>query len=414
MYRNSGMNRIVITLCSLAVAFTSTADNICNGLTQDALHQCLKQSFGVVTKLSYKTAREHMFKNIDNVDGEVELVYSGAMFSTNKIPKHTIVNTEHTWPQSKFKSAGIKTDLHHLFPTYNKINSKRGSYPFAEIPDSETRGWMNKNDQGQKQIPARSIRYEYSEWTNGKFEPREEHKGALARAMFYVYGIYGKQNVNYRWFKPQIDTLLAWHSQYPAKANEIVRSSSIKAVQGNENPFVLDPTLAYRIVGVPVPDTATAMPLVESIEGNVLRIATWNIEHLSRINGQGKMPRGDEDYAALKLYASLLNADIVALQEVDGEEAAKRIFDSTVFDFHFAQSRSKQNVGFVVRKGVEWEPRPDFDILNVGSVRPGVRITLFPDYEPIELLGVHLNPFASHSHAQVVPAIARSTGNRFC
>jgi len=390
------MNRIVIMLVFWAVSFTATADDICNGLAEDALHQCLKQGYGVETKLSYKTARSFMFKDIDNVDGEVQLVYSGAMFKTNKIPNHTIVNTEHTWPQSKFKFSGIKTDLHHLFPTYNRINSKRGSHPFFDIPDNETRAWMNKNDQGKKQIPARSVRDEYSEWTNGKFEPREAHKGALARAMFYVYGIYGKNNVNYRWFKPQINTLLNWHTQYPVTEREIARSSDIKAIQGNENPFVLDPTLAYRIVGAPLPETADTTPLVEDVhssDSSTLRIATWNIEHLSRNNRQGKTPREEEDYVALKRYASLLNADIIALQEVDGEEAAKRIFDSAEFDFHFAQGTSKQNVGFVVKKGIEWAPRTDLDALNVGRVRPGVRITLFPDEEPIELLGVHLKSF---------------------
>ena len=77
---------------------------------------------------SYKAARQGMFRHIDNEQGAVRLVHSGATFATSDIPDHAQVNTEHTWPQSKFKHAAsvprIKSDLRHLYPTFSRINSE--------------------------------------------------------------------------------------------------------------------------------------------------------------------------------------------------------------------------------------------------------------------------------------------------
>src|SRR5690606_18193538 len=54
------------------------------------------------------------------------------------IPNSNHVNTEHTWPQSKFLQAPkgfMKTDIHHLYPTDSKANSIRGNHPFGEVED---------------------------------------------------------------------------------------------------------------------------------------------------------------------------------------------------------------------------------------------------------------------------------------
>ena len=42
-------------------------------------------------------------------------------------------------------------------------------------------------------------------------------------------------------------TLLQWHQQDPIDQDEIDRNAKVKAVQGNDNPFVLDATLPQRM-----------------------------------------------------------------------------------------------------------------------------------------------------------------------
>jgi len=69
-----------------------------------------------------------------------------------------------------------------------------------------------------------------------------------------------------------------------------------------------------------------------------LVLASWNIAHLARETGAGEVPRSTEDYARLRDRAASLGADIVALQEVQGAGAARRLFDARAWDFHFAAS----------------------------------------------------------------------------
>ena len=90
-------------------------------------------------------------------------------------------------PPAVFKcqvSAGVSTSL--ICPAFVSITvPARADFPFAEIPDNETDTWyyltLTLNT-----IPSSNIDL-YSERRNGFFEPREDHKGNVARAMFYFY-----------------------------------------------------------------------------------------------------------------------------------------------------------------------------------------------------------------------------------
>ncbi len=63
-----------------------------------------------------------------------------------------------------------------------------------------------------------------------------------------------------------------------------------------------------------------------------LKIAAWNIEHLAAADGEGCKPRTDADYAVLAAYAEALDADVIALQEVQSEAAARRVFPANEYD----------------------------------------------------------------------------------
>src|ERR1700760_3197605 len=78
---------------------------------------------------------------------------------------------------------------------------------------------------------------------------------------------------------------------------------------------------------------ATALLLgFQSVSAAELKIATWNLEWLtSRPAGDPALPsdvapKREEDVVTLAGYASRLNADVVALQEVDGPPIAARLF----------------------------------------------------------------------------------------
>ncbi|MFQ5570516.1 MAG: endonuclease [Rhodothermales bacterium] len=223
------------------------------GETGAALRQQLRATYTPAQTLGSARARDTMYARVDlDAAGFVRGVYTGFAAALTSGDPSTVmtnagINAEHTWPQSKGAGAEPATsDLHHLFPTRIEVNAERGNKPFADIPDDQTQMWF-RLDQSQSGIPSANID-EYSESTGGAFEPREAHKGNAARAVLYFFTIY--ESVAERSFLSeyrQLDHLLAWEAQDPADVAEVVRTQRIAQVQGNINPFVVDPSLAQRV-----------------------------------------------------------------------------------------------------------------------------------------------------------------------
>ena len=194
-----------------------------------------------------------MYSQLDNDNGVVYGIYSdfaAAVNPNSSNPRQEAyqngdgINAEHSWPQSLGATGIARSDLHHLFPSQVDVNRRRSNSPFAEINDRQTEDWILE-DQMDPTMPTVNIDA-YSEATGSAFEPREVVKGNIARAMFYFYTIYRNQ-ADDGFFQQQVDTLCDWHGGDPADLTEVERSREIATRQGNENPFVLDATLAQRL-----------------------------------------------------------------------------------------------------------------------------------------------------------------------
>ena len=85
-------------------------------------------------------------------------------------------------------------------------------------------------------------------------------------------------------------------------------------------------------------------------EADTLKIASWNIEHLRAENNECAVRRKNSDYARLRKYAEWLNADVIALQEVEGSAAASRIFDDAKYNFFFSAHNNVMLTGFALKK----------------------------------------------------------------
>lgn len=162
--------------------------------------------------------------------------------------------------------------------------------------------------------------------------------------------------------------------------------------------------------------TALLAALAGEAAARELRIATWNLEWLMEprvLRGlrpncvpAAALPRGparvipcdvantlersNADFAALARYARKLDADVIALQEVDGQGPARRIFSN--YKFCFSGRNHVQNVGFAIRPAVPFRCGADLVPLSLGdSVRRGAQLTLWPGSAgEIHLLAVHL------------------------
>jgi endonuclease/exonuclease/phosphatase family metal-dependent hydrolase len=127
-----------------------------------------------------------------------------------------------------------------------------------------------------------------------------------------------------------------------------------------------------------------------------LKIATWNLNWLT--SRGGGLPsdvkiRQPEDFDRLRAYALELNADIVAIQEVDNAETARRLFPPETYSIHMSRDRVRQRVGIAVRRGLRYDVNPDVTAIAldpVAHLRSGVDITLELPAGPLRMLAVHL------------------------
>lgn len=150
----------------------------------------------------------------------------------------------------------------------------------------------------------------------------------------------------------------------------------------------------------------TGLVMAGIADAGTVRIATWNIEHLRAENQQGAVKRDDADYVKLAELAAELDADIIALQEVDGPEAAARVFDDSEYNFFFSDRNNTQRTGFAVRNDITVTSDLDFIELSIDdTLRRGTDITVDIDGQPLRLLSVHLKsgcfdrPLSSSSNA---------------
>lgn len=136
--------------------------------------------------------------------------------------------------------------------------------------------------------------------------------------------------------------------------------------------------------------------------GAELKLATWNLEWMTdRAQGDPALPpdvqpKPAEAVARLARYAAALDADIVALQEVDGPAIAARVFAPERYALHFTADAVVQRVGFAVRRGLRFAANPDLTALDpdpeaAHHLRSGADITLeLPGGAALRLLAVHL------------------------
>ncbi|MBT6047858.1 MAG: hypothetical protein HOG49_13700 [Candidatus Scalindua sp.] len=240
----------------LILGYSYSQSVIGEGLTGIQLLEYTQDNYTPSSTMGYNIARDTMYAVIDlNEGNQLSGVYSGYTITLdlNQDPSTNAysqgINCEHTFPQSM--GAGDepqKSDMHHLFPCKSNVNSSRGNDPFAEIPDEETDKWY-RDDYYITTIPDEYID-EYAEKLNHfdeRFEPREDHKGNSARAMFYFNAIYNDV-ADQNFWELQKDDLLDWNYLDVPDTIETTRTWAIASYQDNKpNPFVLDNSLALRI-----------------------------------------------------------------------------------------------------------------------------------------------------------------------
>lgn len=151
--------------------------------------------------------------------------------------------------------------------------------------------------------------------------------------------------------------------------------------------------------------------------GRTLRVASWNLANLYHVSGED-LPgrpgtkREDEDYARLQMFARRLEADIVALQEVNSVAAIQRVFPAEAWQAILSPQKEYEEAhageagaisdgiytGFAVRNGIEVvsvEGLPSLGVPHTenGETRPtrwGLEIVVKHEGKTLRFISVHL------------------------
>ena len=165
------------------------------------------------------------------------------------------MNKEHVAPQSWWGGGTgnwVGSDVFQVLPSESQANSAKSNYPLGVVSGSTS----NAN--------AR-MKTGHDKKGQMVFEPCDEYKGDFARIYFYVATCYPtvgwmsyNSSTNNTAFKNEeyptltsdmLALMLEWHKNDPVSEWEITRNNRVEKVQGNRNPFIDYPDLAFYIWG---------------------------------------------------------------------------------------------------------------------------------------------------------------------
>ena len=219
--------------------------SIYDGLYNQPLLDAVYDEVSGHTVLGYRNARDHMYglrePVIDIFDGRIECVYTGRLAVPDGTRTPEGMNTEHTWPQSKgSREEPARSDIHHLFITDEKVNSRRQNYEYGNTRCNDP-GAVECRWEGPDHSESPS-QLGFDERGEPVFEVRSERRGDIARSQFYFAARYNMP------IGPHTEKVLrTWHEEDPPDARENERNRRIELVQGNRNPFVDCPDIVERI-----------------------------------------------------------------------------------------------------------------------------------------------------------------------
>ncbi len=249
--------------------------NSVNGKSGTALREALTTL--TYTKHTTDLGYNWTFDGIDIVNGEILDIYSTCSWTLSQQGKNYSnicdgYNREHVVPQSLFhEAAPQKSDRHHLFLADGLVNNLRSSYPFGETNVTTAFSGYSNGDKALGKLGTASSGY-----SGTVYEPADEYKGDIARAVLYMavryatsdvcrkYGgsansypvtawsnamFSGNLSTNYGLSNNAIAVFLKWHRADPVSAKEVARNNGVEKKQGNRNPFIDLPDLVEYLWG---------------------------------------------------------------------------------------------------------------------------------------------------------------------
>ena len=341
---------ILFTLITAVVTLNAQPQGYYNG-TEGLTGNALKTKLHTIIKNDDHTSYSGLWSAYQQTDkkpnGKVWDIYSDVPNGTppyqfnfgsdqcgNYSGEGDCYNREHLWAQSWTNNDGTeKTDLGHVYPTDGYVNNRRSNYAFGEVGSAT---WTSQN--GGKLGTCRTPGF------NGTvFEPIDEYKGDIARALMYVSVRYYQEDGS--WDNSDMTTksvikdwamtmLLRWHEEDPVSEKEINRNNAVYSIQSNRNPFVDYPEFANKIWD----------PHWSVEENDYVLVNVWPNPATSTVNIKG------ENLEAVYMY-NAMGQLVLSLNVIDSDEQSSIDVSGFTSGIYFMNVIS-ENGGSVLKKVV--------------------------------------------------------------
>jgi len=179
-------------------------------------------------------------------------------------------NREHTVPQSVWGSGTypMYSDAHFVIPSDNRVNGWRDNYPYGKVVTNTAIAATNSSVSNANIVPVfttnqsrigQNTNTNYTAGYSGVvFEPIDEFKGDIARALLYFATRYENEipGWNYVMFNGTsnqvftntfLNIMIKWHLLDAVSPYEISKNNAIYVFQGNRNPYIDHPEYVCQI-----------------------------------------------------------------------------------------------------------------------------------------------------------------------
>ncbi len=284
-----------VTEAQIPASYYSTAEGLTDANLKAALYNIIKGH----KKFPYTSSSPDVWDILKETDKDtinpdnVILFYTG--WSVNAAQEYNNGNgwtREHVWAKSRGDfgtTMGPGTDVHHLRPEDNSVNSARNNRWF----DNCTTPYIDGDG------PTGC----FTSTTSWVWQPRDKVKGDVARMIFYMATRYEGENgepdlemIDYlplddntsEPIHAKFNTLLQWHLEDPVDNYERHRNEVIYSYQLNRNPFIDHPEYVALIWSSPTsttdtepesqfiiyPNPVTDLVTIEKPDDHIIRIYT--------------------------------------------------------------------------------------------------------------------------------------------
>jgi deoxyribonuclease-1 len=161
--------------------------------------------------------------------GESSQLKASPIYSTKQLKSALRCITDRQCGIMNPRYGYMAADLHNLYPALSPVELTRRNAQFGELDDSVPNKF---EDIGCDMKTSFHL-----------VEPRDEAKGNIARAIFYMHIEYGLPIVG------QLQMYKKWHQIDPPDDEERARNDRIESLQGTRNRYIDDPGLAEQLNG---------------------------------------------------------------------------------------------------------------------------------------------------------------------